>query len=188
MATQAPAVRTPLAQLPNALTVLRLVLVPVFIVLMLQADDGYSWTAGILFALAAITDQIDGWLARRWHVESEFGKVADPLADRLMIDAAIILLWAAGRLPFVALALILVRDGVLLGGYRFFAGKGVDLNVSLLGKIATWILYASLALTIVTPGGTDWPLWLFWIGLLLSLIAGAQYVVSTLREMRARPA
>ncbi len=178
----------PLAQLPNALTILRLILVPVFVVLMLQADDGYSWTAGILFALAAITDQIDGWLARRWHVESEFGKVADPLADRLMIDAAIILLWAAGRLPFVALALILVRDGVLLGGYRFFAGKGVDLNVSLLGKVATWILYASLCLTIVTPAGTDWPLWLFWIGLLLSLLAGARYVVSTLSEMRGRPA
>jgi CDP-diacylglycerol--glycerol-3-phosphate 3-phosphatidyltransferase len=188
VATQAPAVSAPLAQLPNALTVLRLVLVPVFIVLMLQADEGHSWTAGILFALAAITDQIDGWLARRWHVESEFGKVADPLADRLMIDAAIILLWAAGRLPFVALALILVRDGVLLGGYRWFAGKGVDLNVSLLGKVATWILYASLCLTIVTPGGTDWPLWLFWIGLFLSLLAGARYVVSTLSEMRGRPA
>jgi len=181
-------VSAPLAQLPNALTVLRLVLVPVFVVLMLQADDGYSWTAGILFALAAITDQIDGWLARRWHVESEFGKVADPLADRLMIDAAIILLWAAGRLPFIALALILLRDGVLLGGYRFFQGRGIDLNVSLLGKIATWILYASLALTIVTPGGTEWPLWLFWIGLVLALVAGIRYVTSTLSTIRGRPA
>jgi CDP-diacylglycerol--glycerol-3-phosphate 3-phosphatidyltransferase len=188
VATQAPAVSAPLAQLPNALTVLRLVLVPVFVVLMLQADDGYSWTAGILFALAAITDQIDGWLARRWHVESEFGKVADPLADRLMIDAAIILLWAAGRLPFIALALILLRDGVLLGGYRFLQGRGIDLNVSLLGKIATWILYASLALTIVTPGGTEWPLWLFWIGLILALVAGIRYVTSTLSTIRGRPA
>jgi CDP-diacylglycerol--glycerol-3-phosphate 3-phosphatidyltransferase len=188
VATSAPAVRAPLAQLPNALTVLRLALVPVFVVLMLQADDGHSWAAGILFAIAAVTDQIDGWLARRWHVESEFGKVADPLADRLMIDAAIILLWVAGRLPFVALALILVRDGVLLGGYRFFAGKGIDLNVSLLGKVATWILYASLCLTIVTPGGTDWPLWLFWIGLVLALVAGIQYVASTLRAVRGRPA
>ncbi|MGZ8694050.1 MAG: CDP-diacylglycerol--glycerol-3-phosphate 3-phosphatidyltransferase [Gaiellaceae bacterium] len=188
MATRAHAVPAPLAQLPNALTILRLILVPVFVVLMLNADDGYSWTAGIIFAVAAITDQIDGFLARRWHVESEFGKVADPLADRLMIDAAIILLWAAGRLPFVALALILVRDGVLLGGYRFFQGRGIDLNVSLLGKVATWILYASLCLTIVTPGGTDWPLWLFWVGLLLSLAAGAQYVVGTLRDIRARPA
>jgi CDP-diacylglycerol--glycerol-3-phosphate 3-phosphatidyltransferase len=181
-------VSAPLAQLPNALTVLRLVLVPVFVVLMLNADDGHSWTAGIIFALAAITDQIDGFLARRWNVESEFGKVADPLADRLMIDAAIILLWAAGRLPFVALALILVRDGVLLGGYRFFSGKGIDLNVSLLGKVATWILYASLCLTIVTPGGTDWPLWLFWIGLVLSLLAGIRYVLSTMSEIRGRPA
>jgi CDP-diacylglycerol--glycerol-3-phosphate 3-phosphatidyltransferase len=181
-------VSAPLAHLPNALSVLRLLLVPVFVVLMLQADDGYSWPAGILFALAAVTDQIDGWLARRWHVESDFGMVVDPLADRLMIDAAIILLWAAGRLPFVALALILIRDGVLLGGYRFFQGKGIDLNVSLLGKIATWILYASLCLTIVTPGGTDWPLWLFWVGLILALVAGAQDVYSTLNAVRSRPA
>src|SRR3954464_5684652 len=182
----ARAVPAPLAAIPNALTIFRLVLVPVFIALILTSDGGHSWPAAIVFGVAAVTDQIDGWLARRWRVESEFGKVADPLADRLMIDAAIILLWAAGRLPFVALALILVRDGVLLGGYRFFAGKGVDLNVSLLGKIATWILYASLCLTIVTPAGTDWPLWLFWIGLLMSLLAGARYVLSTLSEMRGR--
>jgi CDP-diacylglycerol--glycerol-3-phosphate 3-phosphatidyltransferase len=184
----ARAVSAPLAKLPNALTIVRFALIPVFAVLVIQADGAGSWIAAAVFAIAGITDQIDGWLARRWHVESQFGKFADPLADRLMIDAAIILLWAAGRLPFVALALILVRDGVLLGGYRFFQGRGIDLNVSLLGKVATWILYASLCLTIVTPGGTDWPLWLFWIGLLLSLVAGAQYVVSTLRDIRARPA
>jgi CDP-diacylglycerol--glycerol-3-phosphate 3-phosphatidyltransferase len=184
----ARAVPAPLAAIPNLLTVGRLILIPIFVALVLSAEGGHSGPAAIVFGAAGVTDQIDGWLARRWHVESEFGRVADPLADRLMIDAAIILLWAAGRLPFVALALILVRDGVLLGGYRFFQGRGIDLNVSMLGKVATWILYASLCLTIVTPGGTDWPLWLFWIGLLLSLVAGAQYVLSTLRDIRARPA
>src|SRR5690349_5718337 len=80
-------------QIPNALTILRFALVPVFVVLMATADEGHSWAAGILFGVAAVTDQVDGWLARRWHVESEFGKYADPLADRLMIDAAVLLLY-----------------------------------------------------------------------------------------------
>ena len=79
MATRA--VPAPLAQLPNALTIARLALIPVFVALMLSAEGGHSWAAGIVFGIAAITDQIDGYLARRWRVESEFGKVADPLAD-----------------------------------------------------------------------------------------------------------
>jgi CDP-diacylglycerol--glycerol-3-phosphate 3-phosphatidyltransferase len=183
-----PAVSAPLAQVPNALTVLRLVLVPVFVVLMVGAEGGHSWAAGIVFGVAGITDQVDGLLARRWHVESAFGKVADPLADRLMIDAAVILLWVDDRLPLVALGLILLRDAVLLAGYKVLAPRGLDLNVSFLGKLATWILYAAIALTIVTPSGTDWPLWLFWTGLVLALAAGAGYVATAIQVFRRRPA
>jgi hypothetical protein len=79
-----------LAWLPNGLTILRFALIPVFIVVLRRGENGHSWAAGIVFGVAAITDQVDGWLARRWHVESEFGKYADPLADRLMIDTAVI--------------------------------------------------------------------------------------------------
>src|SRR5262249_3695051 len=110
----ARAVPLPRAQLPNALTIARFVLIPVFIVLVLQADGGRSWAAGIVFAVAGITDQVDGWLARRWHVESEFGKLADPLADRLMISSAVILLWIAGRLPWFALVIVAARDALLV--------------------------------------------------------------------------
>jgi CDP-diacylglycerol--glycerol-3-phosphate 3-phosphatidyltransferase len=180
------AVPAPLAQLPNALTVLRLLLVPVYVALMLTvADEGYSWAAAIVFAVAGITDQIDGWLARRWHVESAFGRVADPLADRLMIDAAVVMLWLAGRLPWPALAIILVRDGLLLVGYRLLVPRGIDLDVNFLGKLATWILYASLALTMVTQAGTQWPLWLFWLGLALAVVAGGEYAVTAVRRLRA---
>src|SRR5437870_2366509 len=112
MATRAvPAL---LAQLPNALTIARLAVIPVFVGLLLATDDGHSWPAAILFGAAAITDQIDGWLARSWHVESAFGKIADPLADRLLIDAAVILLWHFGRLPWIALA-IPARDVAVVG-------------------------------------------------------------------------
>jgi CDP-diacylglycerol--glycerol-3-phosphate 3-phosphatidyltransferase len=182
MATRA--VPRTLAQLPNALTILRLALIPVFVVLVLGADEGYSWPAALVFAAAGITDQIDGFLARRWHVESPFGKVADPLADRLMIDAAVIGLWVENRLPLAAVAVILARDILLLGGYKLVVPRGYDFEVNFLGKAATWVLYASLALTMVTREGTDWPLWLFWTGVALALVAALQYLVKARTEVR----
>jgi CDP-diacylglycerol---glycerol-3-phosphate 3-phosphatidyltransferase len=179
-----PAVPAPLAQLPNALTLGRLVLIPIFVALMIGAGDSPTWPAGILFGVAGVTDQLDGFLARLWRVESRFGKIADPLADRLMIDAAVILLVAYGRLPWVALAVILARDGLLLAGYRILAPRGIDLDVNLAGKAATWLLYAAIGFRIVTHDATQWPLWLFWTGLGLALVAAVFYVRDARRELR----
>jgi CDP-diacylglycerol--glycerol-3-phosphate 3-phosphatidyltransferase len=179
------AIPVPLAQLPNALTVLRLALVPVFLVVFLGADDGTSWAAGWIFLVAGVTDQVDGWLARRWRVESQFGKVADPLADRLMIDAAVILLWLEDKLPWYGALIIVLRDVILVGGYRLLVPRGYELNVSFLGKLATWILYLSVGILLVVGHSTDWPLWLFWIGLALAVAAGAQYVLKARRTVAA---
>src|SRR5689334_23904812 len=157
----ARAVPAPLAAIPNVLTIARLILIPVYVVLILSSDRGHSWPAAIVFGVAAVTDQVDGWLARRWRVESQFGKIADPLADRLMIDAAVILLVAYGRLPWVALVVIGARDLLLLVGWRILAPRGIDLDVNAVGKVATWLLYAGIAFRIVTADSTQWPLWLF---------------------------
>ena len=157
-------------QLPNALTVARLLVIPVFAALVLASDGGRSWAAAIVFAAAAVTDQLDGFLARRWRVESAFGKVADPLADRLLIDTAVVLLWHAGRLPWVAL-LIPLRDVLLLAGYKPAVQRGYTFEVNLLGKAATWLLYASIAFTMVTRHGTAWPRWLFWAGLAVAFVS-----------------
>ena len=182
MATRA--VPAPLERLPNALTLGRLVLIPVFVVLMVDAGSGHSWPAGIVFGVAGVTDQIDGFLARLWHVESRFGKIADPLADRLMIDAAVILLVAYGRLPWVALAVIVARDLLLLGGWRVLAPRGVEIDVNTLGKAATWILYAAIGFRIVTHDATRWPIWLFWIGVAVALAATVFYVRDAWEELR----
>ena len=176
-------VSAPLRQLPNALTIARFVAIPLFVVLLVQDEDGPSWPAGIVFALAAVTDQLDGWLARRWRVESAFGKVADPLADRLMIDVCVVLLVAYDRLPWVALV-ILLRDLVLVGGYKLVVPRGYEFEVSWLGKVATWGLYASLALVLVTERDTWWPLALFWVSLGLAVVAAGQYVLKARREVR----
>jgi CDP-diacylglycerol--glycerol-3-phosphate 3-phosphatidyltransferase len=177
------AVPAPLAQLPNALTVARLLLIPVFVVLLLQGDGGHSWAAAIVFGVAGVTDQVDGFLARRWHVESAFGTLADPLADRLMIDAAVILLWQDERLPWIALAIPL-RDLIALVGTPILLGRGYEFRVNFLGKAATWLLYASLGFVMVTHKGANWPLVIFWIGVVLALISLVQYFVRARKETR----
>ena len=183
MATRA--VPAPLAQIPNALTVLRLALIPLFVVLVVQADGERTWAAALVFALAGITDQVDGWLARRWHVESRFGTYADPLADRLMIDAAVLLLWLDDRLPWVALVVVLARDALLVLGTPAAMQRGYDFSVSFLGKAATWVLYASIFAILITTEGTDWPLVLFWSGVALAVAAGVLYAASVWRTVKA---
>ena len=76
------------------------------------------------------------------------------------------------------------RELMLVGGYKLVVPRGYEFEVNLLGKAATWLLYASLALTMVTRAGTEWPLWLFWIGLAVAVAAGLQYVVKARREVQ----
>jgi CDP-diacylglycerol--glycerol-3-phosphate 3-phosphatidyltransferase len=180
----ARAVPIPLQQLPNALTVARLLLIPIFVALMLRAEGGHSWEAGIVFGVAGITDQIDGFLARRWQVESQFGRIADPLADRLMIDAAVILLFVADHMPWAGLVVIIGRDVILMLGYKAVAPQGYDLQVNFLGKAATWLLYAGVAFLIVTPRSTHWPYWIFWAGLALAVASGVVYASTAWKEIK----
>lgn len=180
------ALRRTQAQIPNALTVFRILLIPVFVTLVLRSDRGWTIAGAVIFAVAGVTDQIDGWLARRWHAESRFGQLADPLADRLMIDSAVILLWHAGRLPLLALVIILGRDVLLLGGYKFVMERGYDFKVNQIGKAGTWLLYAGLALILITKHGSEWPLYIFWTGLALALSAGLLYVARALKVVLSR--
>jgi CDP-diacylglycerol---glycerol-3-phosphate 3-phosphatidyltransferase len=180
----ARAVPLSLQQLPNALTIARLALIPVFVALMITADGGHSWPAGIVFGVAGVTDQIDGYLARRWQVESDFGRIFDPLADRLMIDAAVILLVIQDHMPWAGVVVILGRDLLLLLGYRAVAPQGYELKVNVIGKAATWLLYLGIGCLLVTHRSTDWPYWIFWSGLALAVVAGLVYVASAWREVR----
>jgi len=180
----ARAVPVQLAQLPNALTIVRFALIPVFVVLLATAKGNHSWPAGIVFGVAGVTDQVDGWLARRLRVESQFGKYADPLADRLMIDAAVLLLFIDGRLPWAALVAIAARDLFLIGGARLVMPHGYEFQVNTLGKAATWILYAAVGFVIVTHESTEWPRDLFWAGLALAVVAAIVYAASAWKAIR----
>ena len=94
------------------------------------------------------------------------------------------MLWLEGRLPLVALAVILARDILLLGGYKLVVPRGYDFEVTTVGKLATWVLYASLVFVMVTRPDANWPLWLFWAGVALAVVAGVQYVLKAAREVR----
>ena len=170
-------------QLPNMLTLLRFAAVPVFAALFVSAGSDAAVVAGLFFAGAAATDQLDGWLARRWHVESRFGRIADPLADRVMISVAAILLWHDGRLPWPGAVIVIGRDLLLVVGYQLLAPRGLAIGVTRFGKLGTWILYAALTGLIVTDRGTGWPLWLFWAGLVIALGAALQYAVAARRGL-----
>ena len=173
--------------IPNALTIVRFAAIPVFVWLYLDAGEGAAWGAGLFFAGASLTDQVDGYLARRWQVESRFGTIADPLADRLMIGTAVVLMAATGRIPVLAAAIVLARDVALVLGYKLLAPRGLELEVTFLGKVATWILYAALGFLLVTREGTTWPLVILWIGIVLALAAGVQYALRV-REAFGREA
>ena len=173
-----------LTKLPNAITIARFLMIPVFVVFYAKATNGHDWTAGILFGAAGVSDQVDGYLARRWKVESEFGKYADPLADRLMIDAAVIMLVIADRLPWPALAVIVARDALLLVGTKFVLPRGYEFSVSFLGKAATWVLYAGIGFLLVANPHTAWPGYVFWTGLGMAVGAGGLYIASAYRSIR----
>ena len=126
-----------LAKLPNALTIVRFALVPVFVVLLAQADGGHSWAAGIVFGVAAITDQIDGWLARRQGRTTPLGSLLDPVADKVLVLATLIMLIDLSIFPGWMVAAIVVRE-ILVSGLRLAAvERGVVIRARDLGKLKT---------------------------------------------------
>lgn len=168
--------------LPNALTLARLAAIPVFIAVLWDAPGGHSVLAAWLFGAASITDYLDGYLARRLDVQSRFGRLADPLADRLLIGSAVVLLYSHDRVPLLVPLLVLGRDLILLSGLGLAADKGYELSVIYLGKTATFVLMAALAFVMLTTPGTLWPDVLLYIGIGLSLAAGAVYAVTVSRR------
>jgi cardiolipin synthase (CMP-forming) len=158
--------------LPNALTLLRLLAIPVVLLLLLAERDVAA--VGV-FVLAAITDFLDGVIARRWGGTSYLGAVLDPVADRLMLSSVAVVLALRGILPFWAVAILVGRDILALVGSLAFRGK---IRVNKVGKAATAILMTSVAVIMYRPGTPGEILGevMFALGLGLSLVAGALYV------------
>jgi cardiolipin synthase len=158
--------------LPNLLTGARLVAVVPFAILLARADDGVSTSAAILFALIASTDFLDGYLARHLGAQTRFGRIADPLADRLLVDVTLILLVIHDRLAWWLALPVLLRDALLAALFRARHTE-TEVRVSFLGKTATALIMAALTLLMLTT--RDWPVALYVVGVVCSLLAGLRY-------------
>ncbi len=164
--------------LPNALTCARLLAVPVVLALLVAGSE--AWAAA-LFVAAALTDFLDGRLARRrgGAGESRLGALLDPLADRLVISGVAVVLAVKGLLPAILVALLVGRDAMALAGGILFRGK---VRVNKVGKAATAVLVVAAAAQIFRPGVPGEIL--FYAGIGLSLVAGILYARSARNSIR----
>ena len=170
----------------NALTVLRLALVPVFAWFLLSGGTGDRSIAFVAFALASVTDLLDGELARRRGLITDFGKIADPIADKALTGAALISLTALGELPGWVTALILIREvGVTL--LRFAVIRRGVIAASPGGKLKTLLQVAAICLYIL-PSSLSPPAPVKEVvmaaAVVVTLVTGADYVVRAVRLYR----
>ncbi len=183
--------RTGRLNLPNLLTLARVAAIPVVVVLLLSDSREAGFWAAAIFGAAAVTDFIDGWLARKWGVVTVLGKFLDPLADKLIVMAALIMLIPLDRVPAWAVFLILAREMVVTGLRSIASSEGIVIDASDLGKYKT--IYQMAAI----PGlmlhyeynwmfGLEWSLFhvnihnfgifFFYIAFALTIWSGADYL------------
>jgi len=129
--------REGLLNLPNLLTLARIGIIPIFVVLLFFDGKTACFWSALLFSLAAITDAFDGWLARRWEVVTVLGKFLDPLADKLIVTAALVMLIPYDRVPAWAVFLILAREMIVTGLRSIASSEGIVIAASDLGKYKT---------------------------------------------------
>ena len=180
-----PRTRVSNLNVANLLTLSRLVLVPVFVVALFVdggASTGWRCVATALFAIASLTDQVDGWVARRYGLITDFGKIADPIADKALIGAALVGLSVLGELPWWVTIVIAVREiGVTL--LRFWVIRYGVIPASRGGKAKTLTQIAAIVLFLLPlPAGSDPVSWaLMALALALTVVTGVDYVVRAVR-------
>ncbi len=168
--------------IPNAIGFARIALIPVFLVLGLQSDDGRDGWAFALFAFIAWTDYIDGMVARITGQYSRLGALLDPLTDRLLVLAGAIVAWEFDLLPHWALLVLAAREFLMLVLTQVALRRGMDLKVNMLGRWAVWPVMSALALSLIVDSWVDDVL--LYIGLAMTLAATALYLQDGWRALR----
>ena len=181
-----------LLNLPNILTLCRVAAVPLLVALLLFDGPTASFWAAVVFALASLTDWLDGYLARRWDIVTVLGKFLDPLADKLIVMAALIMMIPLGRVPAWAVFVILAREIIITGLRSIAATEGVVIAASPLGKYKTiFQMVAIIGLLLHYDYfwffGVKWSLlqvnmhnagtFFFYIALVLTLWSGVDYLL-----------
>ena len=167
--------------LPNKLTVLRVILVPFFVFFLLGADwiGSFSpYIALIIFIVASLTDMLDGKIARKYNLVTNFGKFMDPLADKLLVCTALICLTSMNRLNVIVVLVIIARE-FIISGFRLVASdNGIVIAASYWGKFKTVSQMALIIVLIMDLGGV-WNVVgtvLTWVALLLTIVSLIDYI------------
>lgn len=166
--------------LPNKLTVLRVIMIPFFVFFMLtdMAGGASKWIALALFIIASFTDTLDGYLARKHNLVTNFGKFMDPLADKLLVSAAMICLVATGDLPSWIVIIIISRE-FIISGFRLIASdNGIVIAASYWGKFKTVSQMVMIVVLIADFGGVFDIVGqaLIWIALILTVVSLVDYI------------
>ncbi|AWJ82880.1 CDP-diacylglycerol--glycerol-3-phosphate 3-phosphatidyltransferase [Azospirillum baldaniorum] len=183
-----------LTSLPNLLTLSRIAVIPVVVGLFYVPEAWAAYTACALFAAACITDWFDGYLARAWEQESVIGKFLDPIADKLLVAATLIMLVAFARLSglsVLAAVVILLREVLVSGLREYLAGLNVGVPVTWMAKWKTTIQMVAIGFLIVGDyGPVHIPVTLIgtlglWVAAILTFVTGWDYMRAGLKHMMA---
>lgn len=171
---------------PNLLTYGRIAAIPAIIACLYATDTVWLWVALAIFILAAITDYLDGYLARAWSQQSSLGKMLDPIADKLLVGAVLIMLAANGTIAGLAVipAIVIMSREILVSGLREYLGQlNLSVPVSNLAKWKTTVQLVALGVLIAGPAGdmlfagvTSVGIALLWLAALLTVWTGYDYV------------
>lgn len=165
--------------LPNKLTTLRMLLVPVFIIVYLL---GYEIPSLIIFAIASFTDFLDGYLARKYNLISNYGKIMDPLADKLLVTAALVCMVQTGIVPAWMVIVILAREFAITGLRAVAASEGTVIAAAWSGKIKTVTQMIAIIFLLLD----NWPFSLFnmpfanimlWVAVIMTIYSGLEYMI-----------
>lgn len=170
--------------IPNAIGFARLALIPVFLVVALSSADGVDALAATLFAVIGWGDYADGIAARVTRQYSRLGTLMDPVTDRLLVVSGVVVCWRFDLLPRWALALLVVRELLMVALGRYGLKRGVDLRINWPGRVSVAPLMGALFFAMTGLG--RFAEVLLYIGLALALVASALYVRSGRDQLRAR--
>jgi CDP-diacylglycerol--glycerol-3-phosphate 3-phosphatidyltransferase len=176
---------------PNFLTLGRMAFVPVVVAALMQREYGWDVTAAILFGVASITDYFDGYLARTRRVETVYGKLMDPMADKFLVFSALIILQELGRIHTIIVILLICREMAITGLRALASAEGLIIPASASAKWKTATQMVAIPFIMVKPGIFGIPLFaigtgLLYISLAISIWSAKDYVVDFVRAAKEK--
>jgi len=174
---------------PNVLTVVRILLVPVLVVALLEKTGGGDLLAAVVFAVASLTDAVDGYLARSRNWVTTFGKLMDPIADKLLIIAALVALVSRGRLE-AWVAMVIISREFAVTALRLAAGaqQGVVISASSFGKLKTATQVLMVLALIAFDDRSAWITALVYVTVVVTVLSGADYFFGLRRRLAEKTA